>query len=435
MAVIFCDSGTGNDADNGSTWALAKATLQAAITAAVDGGTVYLADTHSEVYSANQTLTLPAAGNLPVTVITSDVLTGTDVSYVKATAVQFSNPAGIYDINFDGTATFIGVYFHVGDDYFTTLASGERQVFKSCTFEFSNNTVYSVVGIDGIVEYDDCTIKSNQTSSVATPGAFRLSGVENSCHIKNMSFVAASGALSNYTDEVFELSDNITISVAGADLSGFTGVSAVINRDANTLNYITMDGCKMPSGVPVFSTASYSDVKGSLATRCDGNNYGILHDSYWGQLTDADKTRTSGASDGDAFAWKVVTTANCSIGTPYASQDMPVWVADTGSKTFTVHIANATADLTDTECWLEVEYLDTASSTLVASATNRNADILAAGTAHTDDTTSTWSGGGLTYMQTLSKTVTIGKAGLCQVRVVFVKASVTVYIDPLVTVS
>jgi hypothetical protein len=432
MAVIFCDSATGSDSDNGSTWALAKATLQAAITAAGAGGTVYLADTHAETFSANTTFTLPAAGNLPVTVITSDVLTGTSVSYVKATSVQLNASGASYDIVFDGTCVFIGVYFDVGDDYSFTTAAGERQRFENCTFELSAGSVF-LCGTDGVIQHNNTSFILNQTATLS--GAlFNFAGAEESWELTGCTFSAASGALSNYTGIIFNAADNATVILQNMDLSGFTGASVVVSRDANTLNWITMDACKLPSGVPVFSTAVYSDVKGALATRCDGNNYGILHDSLWAQMTDADKTRTSGASDGDAFAWKVVTTANCSIGNPYKTQSMPVWVADTGSKTFTVHIGNASADLTDTECWIDIEYLDTASSTLIANATNRNADILAAGTAHTDDTTSSWTGG-LTYMQTLSKAVTIGKAGLCQVRVVFIKPEVTVYIDPLVTVS
>lgn len=436
MAVIFCNSAAADDTADGSTWALAKKSLQAAVTAAGNGGTVYLADTHSETIAANYTITCPAATNLPVKVITSDVLTGTSVSYVKASTPQLITSGGSYDISVDGTATFIGVSFSVGDDFLCLAANAEVQRFIDCTIKLASvgSSLVSHAASDGFVDFSGVEFKFNQVSGLANQ-PIRFSVTESAGRLSGCTFTEESGALTNFTSGLILLGDNVNIEISACDFSGFTGLSELVTRDTNTLNTVSIDGCKMPSGVPIFSTATYSDFRGALATRCDGNNFGILHDSYWGQLTDADKTRTGGASDGDAFAWKVVTTANCSIANPYYTQWMPIWVSSTGSKTFTVYIGNAAADLTDTQCWLEVEYLGTASSTLPSTATNRNADILAAGTVHTDDTGSTWSGGGLTYMQSLAKTVTIAKAGLAQVRVVFIKPSATVYIDPLVTVS
>jgi len=434
MAVIFCDSSRPDDTGDGSTWALAKKTLQAAITAAGAGGTVYLADTHSETIAANYTITLPVSGNDPVKVITSDVLTGTSVSYVKASAAQIITTGGLYDIIFDGSGTFIGCSFSVVDDYIVAVTIGERVALIDCTLEYSNNSRFTTTGTDGSLYIRDTGFIFNQTSSSAlAPIVFTTTEI--AVEFVNNTFSFASGAATNFTGSVIGTGDNINLQCKDIDFSAFTEVDAVFTLDTNSPSHIFVDGCKIPSGVLIFDSVYFSDYRGVWATRCDGNNYGILHLSYWGELTDADKTRTGGASDGDAFAWKVVTTAACGLGESYFTQWMPVWIPATGSKTFTVYIGNASADLTDTECWLEVEYLGTASSTLPILATNRNADLLAAGTAHTDDTGSTWSGGGLTYMQSLAKTVTIAKAGLAQVRVAFVKPSATVYIDPLVTVS
>ncbi len=69
MAVIYLRSTDGSDADNGSTWALAKATLAAALTAAGAGGTVYVSQVHAETQAGAMTLTSPGTEASPVRVI------------------------------------------------------------------------------------------------------------------------------------------------------------------------------------------------------------------------------------------------------------------------------------------------------------------------------------------------------------------------------
>jgi hypothetical protein len=101
-----------------------------------------------------------------------------------------------------------------------------------------------------------------------------------------------------------------------------------------------------------------------------------------------------------------------------------------------VYIGNNTADLTDAECWLEVESMgDAGGSPLSELTTDQRTITATAGTTGRDDTGSTWSSA-QTYMQKLSVTATVDQAGLFRMRIAVAKASVTnLYVDPKVTVS
>jgi hypothetical protein len=134
--------------------------------------------------------------------------------------------------------------------------------------------------------------------------------------------------------------------------------------------------------------------------------------------------RTSGGTvEGAATAWLITTTASCSEGSPFYTPWIYGTVTSTGSKTFTAHITNDTADFTDAMVWLELEYLKDADEAIWTLATDwRNSDgagndgtITTTPVAQTDDTTSEWneiSGSG-TYSQTgTTMTVTDTAHGL-----------------------
>jgi hypothetical protein len=122
-------------------------------------------------------------------------------------------------------------------------------------------------------------------------------------------------------------------------------------------------------------------------------------------------------------------------------------ISGTGSKTFDLYITNDTADFTDAEVWIEVEYLgtvDEAQSNLATDwrhyPTGSNY-ITTTAAAQTDDTSSTWNGTGpsFTYKQKLSVTATVNETGQFRARVACAVANVAssryFYVDPKVTVT
>ena len=60
MATIYVRSTDGNNADNGSTWALAKATIAGAAAIDAAGDTVFVSDAHAESTAGAVTLTFAA---------------------------------------------------------------------------------------------------------------------------------------------------------------------------------------------------------------------------------------------------------------------------------------------------------------------------------------------------------------------------------------
>jgi hypothetical protein len=122
------------------------------------------------------------------------------------------------------------------------------------------------------------------------------------------------------------------------------------------------------------------------------------------------------------------------------------YVGSTGSKTFTVRVADTeSALLKDTELWLEVEYVggaQTANSPqsqregtfpLVSGTISR--DITAAGSALTDSAEA-WDGITETGTYSLAKTVTIDEQGYVRCRVALAKDTTNaVYVDPKISVT
>ena len=130
--------------------------------------------------------------------------------------------------------------------------------------------------------------------------------------------------------------------------------------------------------------------------RCDnaGHNYRSEYYDYAGALTsETTAVRTGGATDQTTkIAWKLVTSANASLGAPLQTFPIARWNAVTGSnRTVTIHgIVNATAVPNTDEIWIDVDYLGDASSALSSNKSSRIADFLASGSAITADSTSAW---------------------------------------------
>ena len=155
--------------------------------------------------------------------------------------------------------------------------------------------------------------------------------------------------------------------------------------------------------------------------------------------------RTNGAEvEGVAMSWGGPTTGietdaftreHNEFYTPW----IPFVVETTGSKTFTVHIGNTQGDLTDAEIALQVEIKGAATSGLWSYLDDARDTQCVAAVAQADDTTSTWTGETMTYMQKLAVTATVNTVGLGRARVKIMKTGMTstqdLYIDPKVIIT
>jgi hypothetical protein len=128
-----------------------------------------------------------------------------------------------------------------------------------------------------------------------------------------------------------------------------------------------------------------------------------------------------------------VTTSGANFNTPYEVAPIAIWNDAVGSaKTITVE-AIASAVLNNDEVWMDVEYMGSTTFPVASRSTTSKANILATGTANTTSS-ATW-GGALTGKFSMAVTITPQQKGPITVYAKVAKASTTVYIDPLITVT
>jgi len=226
--------------------------------------------------------------------------------------------------------------------------------------------------------------------------------------------------------------------VSGLDLSVVGAQSAVLSW-ASAQGIAEFSNCKTISS-PVWTTGA-CNIQGSLqAINCKAADApeGLYATGYWGSVESSSSYRTGGASvEGAACSWKMISSAAVKLFKPLYSPWIYVPVTAAGSKTFTVYVSQdgGAGDLTDSEVWLELEYLGTA-NVGNSSWTSDKALGDFSGAVQDDDTTSTWATITATYKQKLAiSAVSIGEEGLCRLRIALAKASTTLYVDPKVVMS
>lgn len=161
--------------------------------------------------------------------------------------------------------------------------------------------------------------------------------------------------------------------------------------------------------------------------------------NYAGTLTrESTIVRTDGANDGvAAMSWKIVTSANANFVSAFECFEMVTFNSATGSPlTATVEILTDGVTLQDDEIWIELHSLDDATAPIAASHSTRIADLLAT-PANVASSAAAWTTTGLgsPVMQKLEVTFTPEIAGLVRARVYIARPSLTVYIDPKLTLA
>lgn len=177
---------------------------------------------------------------------------------------------------------------------------------------------------------------------------------------------------------------------------------------------------------------------------CDSadTNYMLWIEDYAGSIKiETALVKTGGASNGAVpFSLKMAASPNASYPTvPLESCELPaIWNAVTGSPvTVTVDVLHDSAtNLTDSDIWLEVQYLGTSGFPLSSFINDAKADVLATAADQTASS-ATWTTTGMSNPNTqkLAVTFTPQEAGYLQAKVILAKASTTVYVDPKLQVS
>lgn len=225
-----------------------------------------------------------------------------------------------------------------------------------------------------------------------------------------------------------------SVRISNSDLSGVTGylfdVGALSGANIDVIN------CKLHASVTVTTGAFHirSDKIRLFNCTSENINYSYRLDNYCGVIQHETTTvRTGGASDGvTPISLQIVSSANSWFGWPLISDPIAQWNETTGSQlTATVEIAGS-VELTNADIWLELEYLGDTTSCKGSTVSTRCG--LMASAAVVTSSAASW-GGSPTYTQKLQATFTPQKKGPVVARVCVGKASATVYVDPMLTLT
>ena len=241
------------------------------------------------------------------------------------------------------------------------------------------------------------------------------------------------------------------MAVSGVDFSGFTNGTlcelcafSALTASGNLINNCLTAATWAPASGT--NTNQAAELTVANCGPADAPTY-LYYENVAGILaSSASIYRTGGATiEGTACGWLISTKELCAEVAPFKTPWIYGTVQSTGSQTFTCRITNDTADFTNAEVWLELQYLKDADEAQWTLATDKRATITTTAAAQTDDTTSVWVGlnddsqGLADYMQSLAVTATIGETGQYRARVAVGVASIAAsryfYVDPTITVS
>lgn len=438
MTTYYVDDG-GSATSPYDTWAKAATSLSAlddAITF-VAGDVIYIGSDHvcQYVHSGSRTITGPGSG-VPVKVISASTA---DTTYAKSSTNQIDTSESNYHLTLSGAFSWYGIRFRPGNDCIFTAGSTYANRLFDCT-------IVGSAGEDNILSGDyiakDLTV--DLTADGSTPRAANVIKFDGTrAKINGLSFVNAGyrtayiigyGTGGGYTE------------ITGADFSGFTNATLceLVDITDNAV-LATINNCLTASTWAPLTT-SRPRPRGKITfTNCGPANAPtyLVERTFEGDVVSTNSIYRSGGAtiEETNLAWLITTTSVCVEAEPMYAPWMYGVVNSTGSKTFDVYITNDTADFTDAEVWLEIEYFSEPTEAIWDLASNQRATITTTAVAQTDDTTSTWNGSGpsFTYKQKLSVTATVDVAGLYRARVCVGVASLAssryFYVDPIVTVS
>jgi hypothetical protein len=441
-ANIYLSSVDGDNADDGSTWALAKANLANALTAAGAGGTVYMDNAHNETTAGAVALASPGTAASPAIVVCVDRTGNPEPPTTRATT-GIVRCTGANNITPSGYCYIYGV----------TLAAGTAAGSDNASILFTSSSA-------GWWRLDACKLDlegTNTNSGIYTSNgsaSFLLELNNTVCEfghalqriilrgplIWTNTASAIAGTAPSSLIQPTSSSLPCSVICRGVDFSAIT--ATLVAQDNTAQANVHLDTCKLGAGVVVLAGSSSQSGIQVVATNCDSadTNYNYHKQNYQGTITEETTiVRSGGATDGTTpISRKMVTTANSKIYSPLVSDPILVWVDNLVSTTVTVDVITDNVTLTDAQAWVDVEYLGTSGFPLSVTASDRISDpIFGTPANQTTDADSTWTttGLGTPVEQELSTTFTPAEKGLYRVYVNLAKASTTMYFCPEVSMG
>lgn len=439
----YLRSTDGSDSDDGSTFALAKATLAGLLAIDTSGDRLFVSQVHSETTGTSYAMNFAGTLTAPSKLLCGNDAAEPPTALSTGALIACTASSGTSSIN--GSVYAYGIKFQFAA--VLQLGAGNSncfQHFDNCTFDCtgagSSGNFASALDNDNVkMLFTNCSWKfANAGNYIQVGQQFEIKGGS------ALSGTSTPSALFKFpTDRTMT-----RVLVDGMDLSNFASTLVLFSNAGVPACRSVIRNCKLPASWSGTLTNAAPTAPGQrfemFNCASTGINYAVWIEDYAGSIRhETTIVKTGGTSNGTTgTALKMATTANCIYpGTPLVSQDISYWNETTASNiTITVDIIHdSVTNLKDDEVWLEVEYLGTSGGPLATIVNDCKADILATGA---DQTTSsaTWTTTGLTNPNKQKLSVTLSSPqtqlkGEFIGRVKMAKASKTIYVDPTLQVS
>ena len=439
----YVRSTDGDNADDGSTWALANATAAGAITDASAGDRIYFSHSHSESTNSALTLTFPGTAASPNTLICGN--DGAEPPTAVATTAVIATGASAYSINVRGTFYAYGLTFKPGvgataiADLRLADADQNYQVYDSCVFQLASTSASADIAFGATSAASEARIDLKNCT-------FTFGNASQGFELNIPSVRIYGGSVTSAITQFLQLgAGTLQLLATGLDLSSCATSLTLMSSGSTGTGRVVFRNCKLPSswsGSLMAGQPNFPGVRGEMHNCSAGDtNYALWVEDYAGSIKqETTLVKDSGASDGTTpLSWKMTTTSGAEYPTVVlASPEIQIWNETVGSSvTVTVDfLHDSVTALQDDEIWLEVEYLGTAGFPLSLFTDDAAADILATPADQTASS-ATWTTTGMSNPneQKLSVSFTPQEKGLIVARVHVAKASYTVYVDPLIVIS
>lgn len=449
MATYYVSSVDGDNADDGTTWDLAKATVAGALAVATGAFDIIKVDSN-HAFTAGGGIGWTVNSTSFVAVISvnrtgSDAYLAGAAESVGAANANFNlNPGGSLGIYVYGMTLTSGTNNNTACDFnIGTMATGATSIttMESCTLSCPSAANNALFFLGGAANTGD---RENQIT--LTNCTFTRTSAEQAFEIRNAAVRIVNPTINTgSTGTLFTFSVNTEGSLfVEGDISGFTGSTGICLVTGCYLD-VTFQNCKFPVTTPLYTgTFPANEVQGSITVI--NSDSADTHDQFQFHNVKGSITRntsiyaSSGATvDGTACSWKIVTTAEASEQAPFVTPWLATWDDSKTAITATIEYNHDDAtDSNDREIWSELEYLGSASFPNGTINSNRNAEPFTGTGATTGTGAATWTGtGGFTdeNVQKLSHSVTTAEKSVMRARVFVGEASKTLYLDPTIRIA
>jgi hypothetical protein len=441
MANIFVRSTTGNDSNDGLSWATAKATLAGAAAIDANGDTIFVSKNHAEVLTANVTLGFAGAWNSAPNRILCVDDTGDPVTPTTLATTATVSGNGLYSINMVNSG-----YCHL---YGISLIGLTGLSLGSSTDQSSMHLIEEATITR--VANGGWSFSLGQNGTSRGPARVQLKNVWTS-QASNESVWGGGAAWFQWIgggvlptsagtpNGICGIMGGCTYEFVGLDLSRLSTNSTLLRVYNGESGWGYAKYCRMPTGwTGNISDTSNVNSRLEMYGCVSGTSTPILGVTDCGGVSRSTTSifRANGAKDEkERFSLSCVTASNADrFYRQHRTQDFIIWNDVVGTPiTVSVELLTNNVTLTDSDVHMEIVYSGSTSS-VYGSILNTKPINLVGSNLHIS--TANWVAAGYAtpIRQKVSGTITPQQRGNIIVRLYVNKPSLTVNICPKLEVS